>query len=84
MTDVGIKHIPLMDLVEGWDSKRLDRNRAVFLHVGSGVKFHISIENGKYVVRSDTMQEKEVNLEDETELKKFLFKMMCVIDNYSI
>ena len=84
MRELEIKRIPMMDLIEGWESKRLGRDKAVFFHVGSGVKFNVSIENGNFVVKSNTVNEKEVNLEDESELKKFLFKMMCLIDNYTI
>ena len=82
--EVELKKIPSIDLIEGWESRRSGRDKAVFMHVGSGVKFNVFLEDGKYTVKSSTSTEKEVSLEDETELKKFLFKMMCLIDNYSI
>jgi len=84
VAEAGVKKIPLMELVEGWESKRFGRDKAIYVHVGSGVKFDVVIENGKFLVRSNTPGQKEVVLDTEEELKRFLFKMMCLIDNYSI
>ena len=103
MTETEVKKIPMMDLVEGWESRRIGRDKAVFFHVGSGVKFNVNIINGSYLVTPKSPENngtasinknsvdwfrkqeiKEMHLENEFELKKFLFKMMCLIDNYSI
>ena len=79
-----LKKIPLFDLVEGWKTQRRGRDKAVYQHPNSGIKFDVWIENGFFHVRSNTTENKVVRLKNEIELKKFLFKIMCMIDNYTI
>jgi len=82
-SDVELKVIPDLNLVEGWQFRRKGRDRAELCHM-SGIKFNIALSDGAYVVTSNTYKDKVVKLATADELNRFLFKMMCLIDDYKV
>lgn len=79
-----LKRVPNLDVVEGWRSKRMNRDTSILIHKGSGIKFKIWIDRNvnKFFVQSNTSDDKVITLTDEIDLERFLFKMMCLVDTY--
>lgn len=82
--DIRLKRVPNLDLVKGWKSQRIDRDGSLITHKESGIKFNIWIdrEEDKFLIQSNTSDNKVIKVNTEKELEQFLFKMMCLVDNY--
>jgi hypothetical protein len=82
--DVILKRVPNLDLVKGWKSQRINRDSSLIIHKESGIKFNIWIdrEEEKFLIQSNTSDNKVIKVNSEKELEQFLFKMMCLVDNY--
>ena len=82
--DIRLKRVPNLDLVRGWKSKRVNRDSSLIIHKESGIKFKIWIDREEdiFLVQPNTSDDKVIKLNTEKELEQFLFKMMCLVDNY--
>lgn len=79
-----LKRVPNLDVVEGWKSKRMNRDTSILIHKESGIKFKIWIDRevNRFFVQSNTSDNKVIKLTNEIDLERFLFKMMCLVDTY--